>query len=119
MKTQASLQAFSDPENKQRRITHKQKCYDGLIGKKLTIRELAREIGLTYNQTQKRISELMEEQTISICGEKMEEGNDNSIFCINREPLLFQFKKLSFTEWAKKNRPQWVHEYEVLELHKL
>jgi len=119
MKTSAANKAYFNAENEERRETHKQMCLSGLMGRKMTIRELSERIGLTYNQTQKRVSELLAEKRVLEFGEKIEGDNANTIFCINPEPLLLPEIVPTFTAWCKKNRPEVYRDYEVLILHKL
>ena len=119
--TNSSKQAYFNPDNQVRRISHKKQCYNALIGETrgLTYVEIARKTGLTEAQTWKRCSELQKERNIVILGGRMNNGSLHSVYHINNQPQLFQTPKLTFKQFVKQKYPNILHEYEVLHEHKL
>jgi hypothetical protein len=115
--TTASTKAYLDPENKERRKTHREIVKDSYFFAK-TIREASVESGLTYNQVQKRTSELLEYGEIMIVNEKMEEGNNNSVFIVtgNKKEVV---KKQSLKDFLKEHYPHILVEYNGRNNHKI
>jgi hypothetical protein len=112
MKTKASKEAYKDPENAKRRETHKQIVYRCLF-QPMTFRELSEVCGLKSNQVQKRISDLKSEEMIIEHGEKIENGQKNTIWKRNPDPPLFEIQKLTLRQWLKREYPLILAEFNV------
>lgn len=121
MATTASKQAYFNPDNQVRRISHKKQCYNALIGEKvgLTYIEVAVKTGLTLQQCWKRLSDLHTEKAIYLADTKRLNGSVYSVYRISTQPQLFQTPKLTFKQFVKQKYPNILHEYEVLHEHKL
>lgn len=119
--TTASKQAYFNPDNQVRRISHKQKCYNALIGEimGLTYPEIAVKAYLKPEQTWKRVSELHKDEEIIIIGTRIFNNREFSVYLINNQPQLFRTPKLTFKQFVKQKYPNILHEYEVLHEHKL
>jgi len=116
--TKQSKTSYFNEGNAQRRETHRQKCLKGLEREPngLTYMQLAAKIGLSFEQTWKRLSDLHADNLVMIAGTT----DTYSRYRLVREPGLFKPEKVpTFTQWAKKNRPEIWRDYEVLILHKL
>ena len=95
----ASKKAYHSKPNILTRSTHREIINQFFLenpNKEFTIREVANRIHLTYNQTQKRISELKGE-AIEEAGEKKEGDNTNSTYrlILGQVDLFKEPKKLS------------------------
>lgn len=119
MATRASIEALTSLPNQQTRWTHRRIAYNALNNCELTIREISTKVVKPYNAIQKRISELLEDGMIVECGERLENGQTNTIFKQNPNTPTEIEKRLTFMQFAKKHRPQWIAEYESLCLHRL
>jgi len=100
------------------RQTHRQRCLKGLERETngLTYPQLAVKIGLTQQQTWKRLSELHTENLIMICGTT----DTYSRYRLVREPGLFPVEKVpTFTKWCKKEYPDIWNKYSLLIRHEL
>lgn len=119
--TTASKQAYFNPDNQVRRISHKQKCYNALIGETagLTYIGVSAKTGLTPQQCWKRISELNKDGLIVIVDTKKIQNSTFSVYRINNQPQLFQTPKLTFKQFVKQENPELWHKWEVLHEHKL
>ena len=115
--TTSSTKAYLDPENKERRKTHREIVKDAYFFAR-TIREASEESGLTYNQVQKRTSELLETSEIMIIGERTEWGNKNSVFFVtgNKKKVV---KKQSIKDFLKEHYPHILIEYNGRNDHKI
>lgn len=113
MKSEASLQTYRHPENIKRRLTHKQRVFAALTVP-MTIREISSNTGMSYNQVQKRTSDLMNEDKLIVCGWKQEHGNMNSMYCHNPNPPLFANKRLTLKEWMRQEYPEILDIYLIL-----
>ena len=118
--TTASKQTFSKPENQLSYWTHRNICYNALKNDfGMTYREVAHKVRLKPDSCWKRLSELHSDGKIKVIGERIENGNANSVYAINNEPELFTVKKLTLREWMKKEHPEILHKYDVLFLREL
>jgi len=117
--TTASKEAYAKPENQLSYWTHRNICLNALKNEfGMTFREVAYKTRLKPDSCWKRMSELNRDGKIKIIGEKMENGNLNSIYAINPEPE--KFKKIpTFSQWVKENYPDILHKYNVLIKHEL
>ena len=80
-----------------------------LTGFQGTIREAAGRLGLTYNQTQKRISELKIEGKLMEIGDVYENGKLNSYYgYLVQKPKEV---KLPFPKWVRKYKPELLSEW--------
>ena len=93
--TKSSLESYQSDENKKGRLTQKEliRSVFDTTNDKYTIREMKEACGLSYNATQKRMSDLLSDGYIIVYGQKIENKNNNSIFSINRNPQFFKVKK--------------------------
>ena len=112
--SKASIEAFLKPVNAKTRWTHRMISFHALKGCELTIREIASKVRLPYNAVQKRISELLEDGLIVVCGHKEEGENTNSIFKVNPEPPKYSARKPTLYKWLSEMHPNIMHEYETL-----
>jgi hypothetical protein len=116
MNTTASLKALINPNNQKTRWTHRKIAHNALKGCELTNREIAAKVRLKYEEIWKRTSELHMADMIIIVGEKLENGQPNSIYAHNPNPP--KEKKLTYPQYCK-TREDWKHIYDALENHKL
>lgn len=116
MSTTSSKEAYFNPENQVKRLSHKQRCYNALIGetKGLSYFLVAAKAGLTQQQTWKRLSDLNKEDKIIIIGTETINNRTFSLYAINQQPPLFYTKKLSLKDWLKLNFPEILTKYEIL-----
>lgn len=116
-----SIEAFNKPGNKVARWTHRRIISHFLMTSKerLTSREIAARTRLNHSQVHKRISELIDEGKIVVCGVKLEGKNHNGVYKFNPEPVLFPVRKITLRQWLKQNNPEILHKYEIIIEHKL
>ena len=119
MSTKASIKALTDPNNAKTRWTHRKIAYNALKDCELTIREIATKTRLTYNQVQKRISELLEDGMITEYSGKQENGQPNTIFRINPNPPKPSPKKPTLSQFVKEHYPHILVEYNGRNNHKI
>lgn len=119
--TTASKIAYFNPDNKVRRLSHKQMCYNALVGSQsgLTYIEVASKVDLSFQQTWKRVSDLHKEDKLIIIGTRALHGRKYSIYKINNEPKLFYAKKLTLKKFVQQESPELWHKWEVLQERKL
>ena len=122
MTTPSSISAYKDEQNKQRRISHKERIMNVMSYDKsmiLTNRNIARWTGLTYSQVWKRTAELVQEKKLKEVGETVENCQHVTLYQFNSEPLLFPVKQITWSEFAKKEAPELWRKYQVLIKHEL
>lgn len=118
--TTASKEAYAKPENQLSYWTHRNICLNALKNEfGMTFREVSNKTKLKPDSCWKRMSELHKDGKIKIIGEKMENGNWNSIYAIVTEPELFCTKPPTLKAWLKENHPDILHKYNVLIKHEL
>jgi hypothetical protein len=116
--TNKSKQAYANQQNAERRITHRQKCLNGLERETtgLTYLQLAAKIGLKPDQTWKRASDLHKDGLIMICGTT----DTYSRYKLVREPGLFKPEKVPhLAKWLKENHFEIWQKYQILIKHEL
>jgi DNA-binding Lrp family transcriptional regulator len=109
--TSISRQAFIDSERV--RWSHRKILLNQFQkGFKGTNRQLAKRVRMPYEAVHKRTSELLNDGKITIIGSIDCDGYQNSVYKLSSEPELFTVKKITFSQWAKKNHPDIFAEYE-------
>jgi DNA-binding Lrp family transcriptional regulator len=121
MSTTASKETYARPENQIGYWTHRRiiEHFMRQCGESLTNREIAARVRLSYAQVHKRTAELEDAGTLLNISTKIENGNKCSVYKFNPEPQLFPVKRLTFKQWVKKEFPDVLYKYELLEQHKL
>lgn len=119
--TNASKQSYYKPENWVARISHKQKCFDALIGEKegLTYPEIRYKTLLKETECQKRLSDLYAEEKVIIVGTREINGNTYSVYKINNQPPLVYCKKLTFKQFVRQENPELYQKWEMLNKREL
>ncbi len=103
------------------RQTNKQKVLECLGTERNQSRfEIGRKTGLGGFESQRRISDLLNDGKVIITGSRKHGNNEISLYSVKEQLELFQIeKKPSFAKWAKKEHPEIWQKYEVLILHEL
>ena len=102
--TKASKQAFTDTENQKKRISIKKRIklvYDSTNGS-YSAREMALILKFPDHLTsRRRMLELESTGYLIITGTRLENGQPNSVYSINRSPEIFPSKKKSKIDLLK------------------
>jgi hypothetical protein len=102
------------------RQTNKQKVFDCLKENPNSSRfEVGRLTGLGGFESQRRISDLVNDGKVIITGSRKHFNNEVSLYSVKSQMQLFDNKKISLRKWLKKEYPEILAKYEILIEHKL
>lgn len=81
---------------------------------------VGRQLGISDIAAQRRLSDLLKENSIYVSGEREHGGNTISLYSVKLHQDLYPIDILpTFLEWSKINYPQIVFEYNALKKHEL
>lgn len=117
--TQNSIAAFNSTV--ELRQTNKQKVFECLKENPNSSRfEVGRLTGLGGFESQRRISDLVNNGKVIITGSRKHFNNEVSLYSVKNQLELFPVEKRpSFAKWAKQEFPEIWEKYRVLILHEL
>jgi len=76
---------------------------------------VGRETGLGHLESQRRLSDLVNEDKVVITGSRKHFNQDISLYSIKDQGTLFPVEKqLSLRQWLKKEFPEILYKYEIL-----
>ena len=116
--TANSIEAFHSTV--ELRQTNKQKVLEALKKEPNSSRfEVGRLTGLGGFESQRRLSDLMNDGKITITGSRKHGNNEVSLYSIKQQMELFDSKRPRLRAWLKVNYPEILTKYEVLIEHKI
>lgn len=102
------------------RATNRKKVLEALLTEQNQSRfEIGRKTSLGDIESQRRLSDLMNEGKITITGSRKHFNCDISLYSVVSQLELFPVKKVRLRNWLKKEHPEILAKYELLIEHKL